>query len=178
MKYVMNARREMGIRTIFNILGPLTNPAGADYQVVGVYDKNLVEKIAIVLKNIGIKRGFVVSSNDGLDEVSISDDTYVAEITEHGVTTRYFSPDEVGYSRSTLESVRGGSAIENAEIVRSVLRGERGAKRDIVCLNAGFAIAAHRGISIKEGVTLAEQSIGSGDAFKLLERLIAFTNEV
>jgi len=178
MKNAMPARRETAIRTIFNILGPLTNPAFATYQVMGVYDQNLVEKIAIVLKKLGIKRGYVVASDDGMDEVSISSETLISEIKEDNVVTRKFHPSEVGYYLRTIEEVKGGSSSENSVIIKSILNGEQGAPREIVALNAGFAISAGMNISIEEGVRMAEKVIDSGEAKDKLEKLIEFSNKI
>ncbi|MCP4130695.1 MAG: bifunctional anthranilate synthase component II/anthranilate phosphoribosyltransferase [bacterium] len=178
MKYAIGPRREMGIRTVFNILGPLTNPASARFQVVGIYSRDLVEIIAEVLQNLGIERGYVVSSDDGLDEVSLSAPTLIAEIGEKGIVVDTFSPEKIGYTMSSLESIKGGSASENAGIIKAILSGEKGAQRNIVCLNAGFAIAAGTKVSIEEGVALAEDSIDSGKAKGILESLVEFTNSI
>ncbi|MFH0974536.1 MAG: bifunctional anthranilate synthase component II/anthranilate phosphoribosyltransferase [Spirochaetota bacterium] len=178
MKYAIGPRREIGVRTVFNILGPLTNPAQASYQIMGVYNRDLVEKMANVLHRLGIKRGFVVSSEDGLDEVSISASTEVAHINDKGVSIRKFSPKDVGYRLSKKEEILGGSALDNAVIIRNIFSGIKGPQRDIVCLNAGFAIAAYGDVSIKEGVKMAEESIDSGRALKTLENLVEYTNSV
>ncbi len=178
MKYAIGPRREIGVRTVFNILGPLTNPARTKYQVMGVYDPNLVEKLAMVLKKLGVIRGFVVSSDDGLDEVSISAPTTVAYITDRGVDIKKFSPKDAGYAICGKDFILGGSALDNANIIKKVLNKEKGPQRDIVCLNAGFAIAASKDVSIREGVRLAEESIDSGKALKCMERLVEFTNSI
>ncbi|MDY6934667.1 MAG: bifunctional anthranilate synthase component II/anthranilate phosphoribosyltransferase [Spirochaetota bacterium] len=178
MKYAIGPRREIGIRTVFNILGPLTNPARASYQMMGVYSQDLVEKLASVLKNLGLKRGFVVSSDDGLDEVSISSPTLVAHIDENGVDMNRFSPEDVGYTFDDIGSIKGGNALDNANIIRKILKGERDSRRNIVCLNAGFAIAACKNIPIPEGVKMAEEAIDSGSALKKLEELVEFTNSL
>ena len=178
MKFAIGPRREIGIRTVFNILGPLTNPAGAQFQIVGVYDQNLVETLANVLKKLGMKRGYVVSSDDGLDEVSISAPTVVATVNDGVVKVKKFKPEDAGYKIENLEMIKGGTAAENASIIKSVLAGEKGPRRDIICLNAGFAISACRDIKVSEGVRIAEESIDSGKALKTLERLVDFTNSV
>ncbi len=178
MKFAIGPRREIGVRTVFNILGPLTNPAGAGFQVVGVYDQDLVETIANVLKNLGMRRGYVVSSDDGLDEVSISAPTLVATVSEGTVKVKKFKPDDAGYKIKNLETIKGGSAEDNARIIKSVLAGEKGPCRDIVCLNAGFAISACRDVKVSEGARSAEESIDSGRAIKTLERLVEFTNSI
>jgi anthranilate synthase/phosphoribosyltransferase len=178
MKYAIGPRKEIGIRTVFNILGPLTNPANTTYQVMGVYDPSLVEKLAMVLKRLGVKRGFVVSSDDGLDEISISAATTVAHISDKGVEVSKFSPIDVGYTILSKDSILGGSAVDNADIIKKIFNKEKGPQRDIVCINAGFAIAAYKDISIIEGVRLAEESIDSGSAMNCLERLVEFTNSI
>lgn len=178
MKFAIGPRREIGVRTVFNILGPLTNPAGASFQIVGVYDQNLVETIANVLKNLGMKRGFVASSDDGLDEVSISAPTLIASVNEKGVKVKKFTPEQAGYQGSSKEAIKGGNAGENADIIKAVLSGEQGPCRDIICINAGFAVAACKDLQILEGIKLAEESINSGKALKTLERLVDFTNSV
>jgi len=178
MKYAIGPRREIGVRTVFNILGPLTNPANADYQIMGVYSQDLVEKLANVLKNLGMKRGYVVSSDDGLDEVSISAPTLVATVSEDSVSVNKFNPGDIGYQTSSKDAIKGGNAALNAEIIKKILTGESGPCRDIICLNAGFAIAASKGLDIKDGVKLAEEAIDSGKANRTLERLVEFTNSV
>ena len=176
MKYAGPTRKEIGIRTVFNFLGPLTNPAQATYQVMGVPDNKYVEKIASVLKNLGVVRGYVVSSEDGLDEVSIAAPTMVAAITSKGIKISTFKPKDVGYKTSSLDNVIGGDSDYNAEIIRNILNGEKGPKRDIVCLNAGFAISAKNDVSIKEGVRIAEEVIDSGKAKAVLEKLVEISS--
>ncbi len=178
MKYAIGPRREIGIRTVFNILGPLTNPARAEYQIMGVYSQDLVETLAGVLQRLGMKRGYVVSSDDGLDEISVSAPTLIAAVNEESIQVNKFNPEDVGYSVSSKDAIKGGDAADNAEIIKDVLAGEKGPRRDIVCLNAGFAIAACKDIEISEGVKLAENSIDSSAAFNTLKRLIEFTNSV
>ncbi|MCU0821985.1 MAG: bifunctional anthranilate synthase component II/anthranilate phosphoribosyltransferase [Spirochaetes bacterium] len=178
MRFSIGPRREIGVRTVFNILGPLTNPADAGFQIVGVYDQNLVETIANVLKKLGMKRGYVVSSDDGLDEVSISAPTLVATVKEGSVKVKKFKPEDAGYKTQNIDAIKGGSAEDNARIIKSVLAGEKGPCRDIICLNAGFAISACRDIKVSEGVRIAEESIDSGRALRTLERLVEFTNSI
>lgn len=178
MKHAIGPRREIGIRTVFNILGPLTNPASASYQMMGVYSQDLVEKLANVLSNLGLKRGFVVSSDDGLDEISISAPTLVASINENRIDVKKFTPEEVGYSISDKSSIQGGNALDNANIIKEILNGKKGPQRDIVCLNAGFAISAGKNLSIREGIKIAEEAIDSGSAMKKLDNLIEFTNSI
>jgi anthranilate phosphoribosyltransferase len=178
MKHAIGPRREIGIRTIFNILGPLTNPAGAGCQVLGVYREDLVEALAQVLKNLGCRRGFVVHGRDGMDEITLAGETRMAEVTPHGVTVRTFSPEELGFARCGMDELRGGDAAANAVIVRNILAGEPGPKRDIVLLNAAFGlVAAGKAANPQEGVRMAAAAIDTGRAGQQLEKLIALTNE-
>ncbi|HEY5973104.1 MAG TPA: anthranilate phosphoribosyltransferase [Geobacteraceae bacterium] len=178
MKHAIGPRREIGIRTIFNILGPLTNPAGAGCQVLGVYREDLVEKLANVLRNLGCRRGFVVHGMDGMDEITLTSASTIAEVTPQGVHVRLFSPEELGFNFCPMAAVRGGDARENAVIVRSVLAGEPGPKRDIVLLNAAFSlVAAGKAATPAEGVALASEAIDSGAALQQLQKLITLTNQ-
>ncbi|HEX9023451.1 MAG TPA: anthranilate phosphoribosyltransferase [Geobacteraceae bacterium] len=178
MKYAIGPRKEIGIRTIFNILGPLTNPAGADCQVLGVYREELVEKMAHVLRNLGCRRGFVVHGMDGMDEITLTAETHLAEVSPQGVTLRIFKPEELGLSRCTMAELRGGDAAGNAAIVRGILAGERGARREIVLVNAAFSlVAAGKAGETVEGIAMAAEAIDSGRAMTQLERLVRFTNE-
>ena len=177
MKHAIGPRREIGIRTIFNILGPLTNPAGADCQVMGVYHRDLVEKLAGVLHKLGCRHGFVVNGFDGMDEITLTTETLVAEVTVAGVSIRTFKPEELGFARCRMEELRGGDAAGNAEIVRKVLSGETGPRRDVVLINAAFAlVAAGRSADLAEGVKVAAEAIDSGQAMAQLEKLIKMTN--
>ncbi len=177
MKYAIGPRREIGIRTIFNILGPLTNPAGADRQVLGVYRPDLVLKLAGVLKNLGCRHGFVVHGMDGMDEITLTDETLVAEVTPETIKTASIKPEEFGLSRCKIDDLRGGDAAINADIVRAILRGVKGPKRDVVLLNSAYALAAAgRVASPHEGLTLAAEAIDSGRAMKQLEKLVELTN--
>ena len=142
MKHVMPARREMGIRTVFNILGPLTNPAGANAQVIGVYSRALVEPLARVLAELGTIRAFVVHGADGLDEISTTGDSWAAEVREGVVRTSAIRPEDFGVPRAAIADLRGGDREENAEIIRRILAGEPGPRRDIVLVNAGAALVA------------------------------------
>jgi len=178
MKYAIGPRRELGIRTVFNILGPLTNPANAEFQVMGVYDVKLVEVIAEVLNGLGIKRGFVVSSNDGLDEVSISSTTKIAEIEDGRVKSYIFSPESLGLNVSSIKNVAGGDAKKNAEIIRNILNGEKSPARDIVVLNSAFSIAAVLNITLEKSLEKAIKSIDSGNALAMLENLVDFSNRI
>lgn len=175
-KYVQNARRETKLRTVFNLLGPLTNPAGASAQVVGVYALDLVDKVAEALSMLGTHRAFVVHGLDGLDEITITGPTRVAEVREGNVHSYEIDPDEFGFQRAALEDIAGGDATENAAIVRRVLAGEKSAKRAVVLMNAAAAlVAAGRAEHLKAGAETAAQAIDSGAAAKKLDALIEFT---
>ncbi len=178
MKYAIGPRREIGIRTIFNILGPLTNPAGADCQVMGVYHPELVEKLAGVLQRLGCKHGFVVNGCDGMDEITLTGETLVAEVTQAGIATSRITPEQFGLARCDMAALKGGDASINAEIVKAVLKGESGARRDIVLLNASYAlVATGKASSPIAGMSLAAEAIDSGRAWQQLERLVALTNQ-
>lgn len=178
MKNAIGPRREIGIRTIFNILGPLTNPAGAQCQVLGVYREELTEKLAQVLRKLGCKRGFVVHGLDGMDEITLTTETRIAEVTPAGVNSRLFRPEELGLPRCSMAELRGGDAAANAAIVRGVLSGEKGPKRDIVLLNAAFGlVAAGKADDPAEGMRMAADAIDSGLAMEQLEKLAELTNE-
>jgi anthranilate phosphoribosyltransferase len=176
MRYAIGPRREIGIRTIFNILGPLTNPAGADCQVMGVYRPGLVEKLAGVLHRLGCRHGFVVHGMDGMDEITTTTETLVAEVTSSGVSIRTIQPEELGFSRCSMDELRGGDATANANIVRSVLQGVAGPRRDIVLLNAAYGlVAADRAATPEQGIALATEAIDSGRAMEQLRKLIQIT---
>jgi len=177
LKYLMTIRDRIGIRTIFNLLDPLINPAGAKVQVLGVYEPSLTETMAKVLKNLGIKKGLVVHGEDTLDEISITGKTKVTEFKEGEMKTYFIQPEDFGMKRGKFNEIKGGTKRRNAEIILEILRGVRGAKRDITVLNAAavFMIAG-RAKDFNEGIELANQSIDSGEAFKKLVRLIEFTN--
>ena len=178
MKHAIGPRREIGIRTIFNILGPLTNPAGADCQVLGVYREDLVEKLAHVLKKLGCRRGFVVHGLDGMDEITLTGQTRIAEVTPEGVTVRLISPEDFGMEPCSAAELHGGDAVGNAVIVRGILSGCNGAKRRVVLLNAAFGLmAAGKASSVMDGLRLAAEAIDSGRAAAQLEQLIALSNE-
>lgn len=176
MKYAAGPRRELGIRTVFNLLGPLTNPAGARAQVVGVYDGRLTEVLAMVLGRLGSEHVFVVHGEDGLDEATVTGPTMVSELYDGKVRTFTLYPEEVGLARWPEEALQGGSPEVNARIILSLLQGEKGARRDIVLLNTALAlVAAGLAPGIKEGVEMAAAAIDSGAAMQVLERLIAFS---
>ena len=179
MKYVAPIRKELGIRTVFNILGPLSNPAGANMELMGVYDEALVEPLAQVMANLGVTRGMVVFGQDSLDEISMSAPTSVCEIKDGKFTSYVLTPEQFGYERCTKEDLTGGTPQENAAITKAILEGkETGAKRHAVCLNAGAALyIAGKADSIENGVKMAEQLIDSGAAMKKLEEFIEKSNQ-
>jgi anthranilate phosphoribosyltransferase len=175
MKHVMPARREMGIRTVFNLLGPLSNPARAAAQVIGVYDGALTEPMARVLLELGTVRAFVVHGEDGLDEITTTSESRIAEVRRGEVLTYKVKPEELGLPRATLSDLAGGTVAENAEIIRRVLAGDRGPKRDIVVLNAAAAIVAGgKAHDLRAGIAVAERSIDEGTAKAKLDRLVDF----
>ena len=179
MKYVAPIRKELGIRTVFNILGPLSNPAGANMELMGVYDQSLVEPLAQVMANLGVDRGMVVYGQDSLDEISMCAPTSVCEIRDGKFTSYEITPEQFGYERCEKGALTGGTPAENAEITKAILKGEeKGPKRQAVCLNAGAALyIAGKAASIEEGVKLAESLIDSGAALKKLEEVIKLTHQ-
>ena len=178
MRYVGPVRKELGIRTIFNILGPLTNPAGANMQLLGVYSEDLLEPMAKALANLGVQRGMVVYGKDGLDEISVSAPTAVCEIQDGQLTTYEITPEEFGLERCQKEDLAGGTAEDNAQITKAILSGEKGPKRNAVLLNSAAAIHIARPfISIKEAIKMAEELIDSGKAMEQLEAFVKLTNE-
>lgn len=178
MKYVGPVRKELGIRTIFNILGPLANPAGATLQVMGVYDETLVKPLAQVLSNLGVRRALVVYGQDKLDEISMCAPTTVCEINNKSFRDYIIEPEQFGYKKCKKEDLAGGTPEENAAITRAILDGERGPKRDAVCMNAGAALyVAGKAESLKDGVTLAENLLDSGKAKEKLTQFITESNK-
>lgn len=178
MKYVGPIRKELGIRTVFNILGPLTNPAEATLQVMGVYDEALVEPMARVLSNLGVRRGMVVYGQDKLDEISLSAPTTVCEIKDGTFVSYEITPEQFGFTRCKKEDLTGGTPEENAAITRDILSGKKGPKRDAVALNAGAALyIADKAQTLEEGVRLAEKLIDDGLAEEKLETFIRLSNE-
>ncbi|MFH1382355.1 MAG: anthranilate phosphoribosyltransferase [Chloroflexota bacterium] len=173
MKYAGGPRREIGIRTVFNILGPLTNPAGAKSQLLGVADGALVEKLAKALQNLGCHHALVVHGEDNLDEITITGKTQVCEVKDGHIKSYSVSPEDCGLSRADIESLRGGTAQENAAILRSILSGTDGPRRNVVLMNAAAAlVAGDKASSLKQGISLARESIESGRALARLEQLI------
>jgi anthranilate phosphoribosyltransferase len=177
MKYVQTARRELRLRTVFNLLGPLTNPAHASAQVVGVYSAALVEKLAEALSILGLHRAFVVHGLDGLDEITITGPTRIAEVREGTVRTYEITPEEFGINRGTLDDISGGDAAANAAIIREVLGGKKSPRRDVVLLNAAAAlVASGKADHLADAIPLAAKAIDSGAAAHKLESLVRFTN--
>ncbi len=178
MKYVSTIRKELGIRTVFNILGPLTNPGTPTYQLLGVYDENLVEPLAHVLTSLGVKRGFSVYGMDKLDEISASAETKICEFHDNSYQTYFIKPEDFGLSRCKKEDLIGGTPKENAAITISILKGEKGPRRNAVLMNSGAALyIAEKADSIGNGIELAKTLIDNGEAFKTLERIIAVSNQ-
>jgi anthranilate phosphoribosyltransferase len=176
MKYVQPARRELRLRTVFNLLGPLTNPAQASAQVVGVYSVELVEKLAQALSMLGLRRAMVVHGSDGLDEITITGSTRIAEVRDGRVHSYEITPEEFGMNLGSLDDIAGGDAAENAEIIRDILGGKKSARRDVVLLNAAAAlVAAGRADHLAEALPLAAMSIDSGAAASKLSALVRFT---
>lgn len=177
MKYAIGPRREIGIRTIFNLLGPLTNPAGADRQVLGVYRQDLVEPLAQVLLQLGCRRGFVVHGCDGMDEITLTGPTLVAAISGGRVEVQSITPEQFGFSCCSLEQLQGGDAQQNADIISTILGGEPGPKRDVVLLNAAYAlVAAGLAGDVDAGIEKAAAAIDRGEAAKTLDALVRITN--
>ena len=173
MKYVGAIRKELGFRTVFNILGPLTNPGSPKMQLLGVYDEYLVEPLAQVLISLGVERGMVVYGMDKLDEISMSAPTKVCEFKDGWFKSSTIAPEDFGFERCTKEELRGGTPQENAEITRGILKGQKGPKRNAVLMNAGASLyIGGKAESLKEGIELAGQIIDSGKAYETLEKLI------
>jgi anthranilate phosphoribosyltransferase len=177
MKHVQTARRELRLQTVFNLLGPLTNPAGATCQVVGVYSDELVEKLAEALSMLGLRRALVVHGSDGLDEITITGPTRVGEVRDGRVHTYEVTPEECGLPRSTLDEIAGGDAALNALLIREALSGKKSARRDVVLLNAAAAlVAAGRADHLRDAVPMAAKAIDSGAALGKLQALVAFSH--
>jgi len=179
MKYAAAPRRELGIRTVFNILGPLTNPAGAKAQVLGVADESLVEKMALVLQHLGCHHALVVHGEDGLDEVTISGKTHFCELKGNRIENYTISPEDLGLPIAGSDSLKGGSAQENAELLRNILAGAPGPQRDVVLMNtAAVLLAGDKVETLREGVGLAQKTIDSGQALSKLEQLIELSQNL
>ncbi|MBR5960756.1 MAG: anthranilate phosphoribosyltransferase [Clostridia bacterium] len=177
MKYVGAIRKELGFRTVFNILGPLTNPGHPSMQLLGVYDEYLVQPLAQVLMNLGVKKGMVVYGQDKLDEISLSAPTTVCEFKDGWMKNYVITPEQFGLQRCTKQDLVGGSPAENAEITKAILNGEKGPKRDAVLMNAGAALyIGGKAVSLADGIKLAAEIIDSGKATKTLEKLISVSN--
>ncbi len=179
MKYVGQARSEMGIRSIFNILGPMANPSGAKCMLIGVYDQALCQPIATALMHLGVESGMVVSGANGMDEISTVSETTIAEIKDDVVTVYTITPEQFGLKRAAAEDITGGDGVMNAKITRDILSGaDKGPKRDIVLLNAGAALYAGKiASSIEEGMKLAAEAIDSGKAMETLNKLVEYSNQ-
>ena len=180
MKYAAPVRKELGVRTVFNILGPLSNPAAATMQLLGVYDKKLAKPLAQVLSNLGVTRGVVVCGEDGLDEITLTGETDVHEIRFGEITSYNITPEQFGLRRCALQELIGGTPEENAQIARDILTGkEKGPKRDIVVMNAGMSLYLGKdGISLEEGIQMAQEILDSGKAYEKLQEFVKLTNEV
>jgi len=179
MKYAGPVRKELGIRTIFNILGPLANPAGANMQLLGVYDENLVEPLANVLNKLKIKRGMVVHGHDGLDEITLTDTTTICEIADGKINSFFITPEQLGLKRCELSDLIGGEKEENAVIAQNILNGEKGPKRDVVVLNSAFCLyMSYNDITLRDCVRMAEEIIDSGKAKAKLDEFVKRSNEL
>lgn len=180
MKYAAPVRKELGVRTVFNILGPLSNPAAATMQLLGVYDKKLAKPLAQVLSNLGVTRGVAVCGEDGLDEITLTGETDVHEIRFGKITSYTITPEQFGLRRCALSELIGGTPEENAQIAKDILTGkEKGPKRDIVVMNAGMSLYLGKdGISLEEGIQMARDILDSGKAYEKLQEFVKLTNEV
>jgi len=180
MKYAATPRREIGIRTVFNILGPLTNPARAEFQVIGVPSKELGDKIAFVLQRLGTKHSLVVHGMDGMDEISIGGESLIWDVNQDRVSPPYkVYPEDFGFERASIAEIRGGTAKQNGEILHNILSEERGAKRNIVVMNAAAAlVAGNRASNLKEGARIAEEAIDTGRAQSKLDELIRLSQKL
>jgi len=177
LKHIIDLRKKIGIRTLFNLLDPLINPTGARVQILGVYEPNLTETMATVLKSLGIERGLVIHGEDTLDEISTTGKTKVTELKDGEIKSYFIKPEDFGMKRWMVTDIKGGAKEQNAEIILEVLRGSRGARRDIIVLNAAAVfMIAQKAKDFNEGIELANQSIDSGNALHTLEKLVEFTN--
>ncbi len=179
MKYAAPVRKELAVRTIFNILGPLSNPAGANMQLLGVYDENLVEPLARVLANLGVKRAMVVHGHDGLDEVTLCDTTTICEVNNGRLNSFFLSPEQLGLQKCEAKELVGGDPRENARIAVDILNGSQGPKRDVVVLNSALCLyMSHNQITLRECVKMAESLIDSGAARRQLNKFIELSNSL
>ena len=179
MKHIAPVRKELGVRTIFNILGPLANPAGANMQLLGVYDENLVEPLANVLLNLGVKRAMVVHGHDGLDEITMTQTTTICEVAEGKMNSYFITPEQFGFTRCSLDDLIGGDSEENAKIAIDILSGVPGPKRDTVVLNSAVCLyMAYNNVTMRECVKMAQGIIDSGKALEKLNDFVKATNEV
>ncbi len=177
MKHVAPVRKELGARTLFNILGPLSNPAGANMQLLGVYDENLVEPLANVLANLGVKRAMVVHGHDGLDEITLTQTTTICEVDGKNLNSYFITPEQFGLKRCELKELVGGLPAENAEIAKAIFKGEKSARRDIVVLNSAVCLyMVHNHVTLRECVRMAEDILDSGKAWEKLEAFKKETN--
>jgi len=177
MKHAVSPRREIGIRTAFNLLGPLTNPAGATVHLLGVYRQDLTRPVAEVLKSLGSKAAFVVHGTDHSDEISITGETAVSRLKDGAIEDCRLEPEDAGLKKAKLEEIRGGKPHENAQMIKKILEGETGPRRDVVLLNAAAVFVASRKVSdLKEGAEMARESIDSGRAMEKLKELVRFSN--
>jgi anthranilate phosphoribosyltransferase len=177
MKHAVGPRKEIGIRTAFNLLGPLTNPAGATVHLLGVYRRDLTRPVAEVLKSLGSKAAFVVHGTDHSDEISITGETAISRLKDGAIEDYRVEPEDAGLKRAQLEEIRGGKPQENAQMIKKILEGETGPRRDVVLLNAAAVFVASRKVSdLKEGVEMARESIDSGRAMNKLKELVRFSN--
>lgn len=178
MRFVGPVRKALGYRTVFNILGPLANPAGADHELLGVYDEKLIEPMAHVLDKLGVKRALAVHGQDGLDEISLSSPTTCMEVNNGTFTSYEITPEQFGFTRCRKEDLAGGDPVENARLAKEILKGAKGPKTDAVLLNAGAGIYLMKdGITIEDGIRIAKETVASGKAYAKLEEFVALTNE-
>lgn len=179
MKYAAPVRKELSVRTIFNILGPLANPAGANMQLLGVYDENLVEPLARVLANLGVKRAMVVHGHDGLDEVTLCDTSTICEVNNGKINSFFLSPEQLGLNKCSSQELVGGAPKENAKIALDILSGIKGPKRDVVLLNSALCLyMSNDGITLRECVKLAEELIDTGAAMSQMKKFAALSNSL
>ncbi|MCJ7655315.1 MAG: anthranilate phosphoribosyltransferase, partial [Dehalococcoidia bacterium] len=179
MKYAAVPRREIGIRTVFNILGPLTNPAGAKAQVLGVGDESLIEKLALVLQGLGCQHALLVHGEDGLDEITITGKTHVCELKDGNIKRYTISPEDLGLSRASSDSIKGGGIKANADFLRNILAGALGPQRDVVLMNAAAAlVVGDKAKTFQQGVAIAKEVIDNGKATAKLDQLIELSRSL